>query len=304
MQANQVSITALITAYARAYHATHADPKIFDDFLAHGFFTEEERTFFGHNLAESLAFFDPELAASCPDEESALASVMRIQSAPTTISRGRYTEDSLEAAIKQGVKQYVILGAGMDTFAFRKPELVNQLEVFEVDQASTQDFKRQRLAELGWDIPEQLHFVPVDFTKESLEMALASTSYDPQALSFFSWLGVTFYLTREVVFDTLRTITNVASTGSTLIFDYLDTDAFIPEKASKITQKTLEIVRRAGEPMKAAFDPRTLGAELAGVALCFNENLSPDDLEERYFKGRTDGYHAAPHTHFAQAVVV
>jgi methyltransferase (TIGR00027 family) len=86
--------------------------------------------------------------------------------------RARYAEETLEKAILQGVKQYVILGAGLDTFAFRRPDLLEKLEVFEVDYQATQDFKLHRLAELGWEIPAELHFIPVDFTKENLTIAL------------------------------------------------------------------------------------------------------------------------------------
>jgi len=303
MEKNKVSLTALLTAYARAYHAVHDDPKIFDDFLAYQFFTEEERTSFGQNLADSLKFFDPERAASCPSQATALAWYMRIQGAPTTLSRSRYTEDSLEAAFRQGVRQYVILGAGMDTFALRRPDLVSQLKVFEIDHPLTQAFKLNRLKELGWEIPAQLHFIPVDLTKETLANALRQSPYDPRKPSFFSWLGVTIYLTRAKVFTTLRTIAGIAPAGSSIIFDYLDTDAFIPGKASKQVQLMREIVRRTGEPLKAGFDPVTLATDLADTGLLLHENLSPSDIEERYFQGRTDGYHAFKHFHFVHAVV-
>lgn len=108
MEENQVSLTALISAYARAYHAMHDSPKIFHDFLAYHLFTDEEFTNLGRNLAEALKFFDPERAASCPDQASALAWVMRTQSSPIILSRARYTEDCLETAVEQGVQQYVI----------------------------------------------------------------------------------------------------------------------------------------------------------------------------------------------------
>ncbi|BCU81654.1 putative S-adenosyl-L-methionine-dependent methyltransferase YktD [Polycladomyces abyssicola] len=303
MEENQVSLTALISAYARAYHAMYDSPKIFNDFLAYHLFTDEEFTNMGRNLAGALKFFDPERAASCPDQETALAWVMRTQSTPITLSRARYTEDSLETAVKQGVQQYVILGAGMDTFAFRRPEMLRQLQVFEVDHPATQALKRHRLSRLGWEYPAQLHFVPVDFTKESLVTALKRSSYDQHTLSFFSWLGVTYYLTRDVVFDTLRSLTDIAPVGSTIIFDYLDTDAFVPERAAKRVQRMQEIVRRAGEPMKTGFDPSTLAADLASIGLHLHENLGPSDIEARYFQGRTDGYHAFEHVHFAWAVI-
>ncbi len=304
MEKNKVSLTALLTSYARAYHAVHDAPKIFDDFLAYQFFTEEERKNLEKNLAESLKFFDPERAASCPDQATALAWYMRIQGAPTTISRSRYTEDCLETALQKGVCQYVILGAGMDTFAFRRPDLAGWLEIFEIDHPLTQAFKLSRLKELGWEQPGHLHFIPVDFTKETLANALRQSPYDPQEPSFFSWLGVTIYLTRAEVFTTLRTIAGIAPAGSSIIFDYLDTDAFIPGKASKQVQLMREIVRRTGEPLKAGFEPATLATDLADTGLLLQENLSPSDIEECYFQGRTDCYHAFKHIHFAHAVVI
>ncbi len=303
MEEGKASLTALLTAYARAYHATHDAPKIFDDFLAARWYTEGERAYLEHNLAASLQLLDPERAAACPDEATALAWYMRLQGGPITLSRSRYTEDSLETAVRQGVRQYVILGAGLDTFAFRRPELLRQLCVFEIDHPATQAFKRQRLAELGWAIPAQLYFVPVDFAQENLAEALKRSVYDRRAASFFSWLGVTYYLTRDVVFATLRAITEVAAAGSTIMFDYFDTDAFVPERAATRMQRMQAIVRQAGEPIQMGFDPSTLAGDLAALGLRLHEDLGPSDIERRYFQGRTDGYRAFEHVHFAWAVV-
>lgn len=163
MEENQISRTALGTAYMRAYHAMHDSPKIFDDFLAYHFFPDEIRPIIEQKMAESLHLYNPVRAASCPDQATALACVMRYTAA-SVYSRARYAEDNLIKAVGQGMRQYVILGAGLDTFAFRRPELLEQLQVFEVDHPATQAFKRQRLAEVGWEHPAQLHFVPVDFT--------------------------------------------------------------------------------------------------------------------------------------------
>jgi methyltransferase (TIGR00027 family) len=276
-------------------------PKIFDDFLAIHLFTEEERTNMERNMAEGLKFFDPESYSTCPDQKTALSRMMRGRT--TAISRARYTEESLEIAIRQGGRQYVILGAGMDTFAFRRPELVKQLQVFEVDHPVMQAFKRNRLAELDWELPAQLHFVPVDFTNQSLAAELTHSSYDPLTLSFFSWLGVTYYLPRDTVFTTLQAIADIAPAGSVVIFDYFDNDAFIPEKATKRMQFLQEAVRRVGEPLKTGLDPSTLATDLANIGLRLHENLHPADIERRYFQERTDGYHASEHVHFAWAVV-
>ncbi len=130
------------------------------------------------------------------------------------------------------------------------------------------------------------------------------SSYDPQVPSFFSWLGVTYYLTRGAVFATLRAIADIAPAGSAVIFDYLDTDAFIPEKAAKRVQVMIRDARQiAGEPMITGFDPSSLAAELASTGLRLQEDLSPSDIQGLYFQGRKDGYYACEHLHFAWAVV-
>lgn len=304
MEEGQFSRTALSTAYMRAYHARHDDPKIFDDYLAYHLLTDEIRATLAKHLARPLHHIDPERFASCPDQATALAWSMQAMAVPPIVlGRTRYAEDSLNEAVGQGVQQYVILGAGLDTFAFRRTEMLSQLQVFEVDHPDTQAYKRRRLAEVGWEHPEQLHFVPVDFERESLADALTRSSYNPRVKSFFSWLGVTMYLTREVVWDTLRDLADAAPQGSTVVFDYLDADAFIPERASRRVQVMMDGVRMLGEPMVAGFDPSTLGGELERLGLGLHENLSPADIQERYFRGRTDGYKACEHAYFAWAAV-
>ncbi len=303
MQDNRVSITAIITAYVRAYHATHDNPKIFDDYMAPRLFTEQEMAFFGKSLASTLAFLDPDLAAANPDEASALACVMRLQSAPITLSRSRYTEQVLAKAVAEGVQQYVILGAGLDTFAFRHPEMLGRLQVFEIDHPATQAEMRRRVAAAGWAEPPSLHWIPVDFATQELATALRDSPYDPQKPSFFSWLGVTYYLTREQVLNTLRVIARLAPSGTPIIFDYHEADAFDPERAGKIIRRVQEIVKTAGEPMKTGFDPSTLRAELAPLGWALVEDLGPNEIQERFFSGRTDGYHAFEQTHFARATV-
>jgi len=123
-------------------------------------------------------------------------------------------------------------------------------------------------------------------------------------LSFFSWLGVSFYLTREVVFDTLQSLASGAARGSTIVFDYLDADAFIPEKVSKRVQQMQWMAAQLGEPMKAGFDPLALSADLDRIGLRLEENLDPATIEARYFQGRSDHYHAVEHFHYARAVVI
>jgi methyltransferase (TIGR00027 family) len=245
MEEKQAGITALITAYARAYHATHDSPKIFDDYLADQMYTDEERTRFDCLLSTTLSLIDPDLAAAKPDQAAALAQVMQRHNGPITLSRSRFSENCLAEAIRGGVQQYVILGAGLDTFAFRNIGLMKDIQVFEIDHPVTQAMKHQRISMAGWSIPDHLHFIPVDFTKTGLAVELRRSAYDPRQLSFFSWLGVTYYLPEEALLTTLRDIASIAETGSSLVFDYLDADAFIPEKAGRRIRVMQQIAQQA-----------------------------------------------------------
>jgi methyltransferase (TIGR00027 family) len=304
MEADQVSRTAMETAFMRAYHAANDHPKIFDDHLAHRLITAQEYRESEERHLKAFHLFDPVRSAECPDRARALSCWMQSGAAPAIVlGRAQYAEAILEQAVKRReVQQYVILGAGMDTFAFRRPDLLAGLQVFEVDHPATQAHKRQRLLALG-DLPPQLHFLQVDFSRENLAAALRRSSYDPLAPSFFSWLGVTYYLSREAAWATLGAIAEVAPAGSGVIFDYLEIDAFVPEKVARRVQFMMEIVSRVGEPMLTGFDPLTLAPDLDRLGLGLREDLGPAKIQSNFFEGRTDGYHACEQAHFAWATV-
>jgi methyltransferase (TIGR00027 family) len=308
MKENQASLTAMMVAYMRAYHAIHATDKIFDDFLAYDLIPEDKRELIEQYLTELSLTCDKELndsenTASLSDRISTLEFSMQVIS--NVISRTRYAEDTLEKAFRQGVRQCVILGAGMDTFAFRRSEMLEELEVFEVDHPATQEFKLHRLAELEWEHPTKLHFIPTDFTKESLVTVLTRSSfYDPNVKSLFSWLGVVSYLSHEDIFATLRSIAEIAPAGSIVVFNYADTNTFIPEKLSPQMKEFMKLLRKIGEPIKmSGFNPSRLAEDLKSLGFRLQENLSPVNIEGRYFKGRTDGLHAYEYGYFACAVV-
>jgi methyltransferase (TIGR00027 family) len=302
MEANQFSKTALVTAYIRAYHAAHDEPKIFADLLAHRLITMEDPQSRQVRLIDSLQSAEPELVHPYFHQTSALPWWIRVI-AGAVLSRARYVEDCLEQAIRQGVRQYVILGAGMDTFAFRRSDLVEQLQIFEVDHPETQAFKRQRLAAAGLDPPKAVHFIPANLERENLAAVLQHSAYDPELLTFFGWMGVTYYLDSESVFATWREIAEVAPGGSSVVFDYLDTGFFAPENPHKSVQAVLDNVRRIGEPMSTGFEPPELARRLSRLGFRLQEDLSAADIEARYFREGPDGYHAGKHIHFAWAVV-
>lgn len=304
MKEQRFSQTALGTAFIRGYHSLYDTPKIFDDPLAYSLVSEAERSRIAGHLIARLRTIDPSGAAASPEDDTALQRMLQTWSmAPTVLSRARYAEDALRKAKCKGVRQYVILGAGMDTFAFRRQEMLEGLKVFEVDHPATQALKRKRIAGLGWQIPAQLHFIPLDFVTEDLDKMLSCHPYDPSVLTFFSWLGVTYYLAHDTVFATLRAITKISPPGSAVVFDYFDPGEDCTGKEAERLQAIMDSLQALGEPMKAGLDSSTLALDLARIGMRLQETLSPRDIQQRYFQGRPDRYRASKHTRFALAVV-
>jgi methyltransferase (TIGR00027 family) len=304
MEKNRVSRTSLAAAFMRGYHSLYVRPKIFDDPLANSLLTGEQRSIIARRLIERFRSIDPSGAASCADDTGALERVLQLMtSSSTVLSRARYAEQALAQAVGQGMRQYVILGAGMDTFAFRCRDTLDRLEVFEIDHPATQAYKRDRIAGLGWEIPTQLHLVSVDFTEDNLDKLLKSPPYDPRALTFFSWLGVTYYLSCDTVFDTLSVVARISPKGSMIVFDYLDLSMYSTGMASERVKALMDSLQSLGEPLKTGFDPSTLDSDLARIGLGLRENLTPTDIQQRYFEGRTDDYRASQYIHFALAEV-
>jgi methyltransferase (TIGR00027 family) len=301
MEENKVSITALVCGFTRAYHATNDSPKIFDDFFASKLFTSEEISFFGSRLADMLRLYDPQAAEEAPDETTALRLIMQTYNSSTILGRARFTEDCLEKAINEGLEQYVILGAGMDTFAQRRPELADRLQVFEVDHPATQANKQERLLRVSAELPKNLHLVPVIFGKDDLNASLLKAGYDPAKPGFFSWLGVTYYLDRNAIQATLQNLSELSIPGSMLVFDYSNNNDNLPESISHRSKVTHSITRQTGEPMKTSFVPADLENDLRQYRFATVENLTPDEIENRYFSNRNDLYHAFENVHFMHA---
>jgi len=200
--------------------------------------------------------------------------------------RSRYTEDRLAAAVERGVRQYVILGAGLDTFAYRNP--FPSLRVFEADFPATQEMKRAMLAEAGIAVPENLTFVPLDFEHKTLTASLSEAGVDAAAPTFFGWLGVIPYLTLEAFRATLATIGQSAA-GSGVSFDYaLPPETLSPEGRIAF-ERLADRVAAAGEPFQLFLTQEALEAELEQAGFGRVEQLNYDQLNAIYFKDRADG---------------
>ena len=244
---NAPSKTCLYVAAGRALGAREPDESIRNpDYLAERLLGPEERAM----VADQAVVQALDL-----DFAEARKNIEALSSAIMMIIRTRFIEERLELVIRDGVTQVVILGAGFDTRAYRLTELLQAVPVFEVDQPSTQEYKKRRIRETGIEVPPNLTYVPVDFRHDKLGEVLAAAGYASNLKTFFIWEGVTMYLPEAAVEETLRWVAAQAP-GSTIIFDFVgamlirfmataDLSKF-PEAA----QKAFERLRRltAGEP--------------------------------------------------------
>jgi methyltransferase (TIGR00027 family) len=261
-------------AYLRAHHARNGRPRIFDDFLAARLVSAAERASIERRAIDALRRSRPGPGSARGPRRALLRDALNARGAQAEIvARARFTEDRLLQAVRSGVSQYVILGAGLDTFALRRPDLADRLAVFELDLPAFQAAKKARLAAAGLPSPANLHFVAAHFERESLADVLLRSAYRTDRKTFFSCLGVTFYLSRRAVLDLLRSVGLAAPAGSRLAFDYLDLDAFDPDKASKQIGEIMRVVGEAGEPMRCGLDPRRLPAQLRGLGLRVVEHV-------------------------------
>lgn len=223
---------------------------------------------------------------------------------PILYSRTRFSEDCLEAEVRQGLTQCVILGSGFETFAYRRPDLLTDLQVFELDMPSVQIVKRQRIAAAGLEIPPQLNLLPFDFIRQTLPGVLLASSYHLARPAFFSWFGITYYLSKEMIFSTLADIRSVAEPGSSIVFDYIDRDALACQAALVTNPLLSDSVRTGGQPLRSAFDPESLAAELWLVGMKLEENLPPREIANRYCDTGRELPFPCEHIHFARAVCI
>jgi len=202
------------------------------------------------------------------------------------VVRSRLAEDECASAFANGVRQCVILGAGLDTYAYRQPNAA--LRMFEVDLPATQQWKRDCLRAARIPVPSALSYVPVDFETSTLSQGLAQAGFDPDQPAFFIWLGVVMYLEHQAVTDTLRFIANCAA-GSTVVFDYVVTAESLPPLLRVPMQVMAKHLAARGEPWKSYYEPAALANQLGELGFARVHNFTPHELNQRYFSDRQDG---------------
>jgi len=281
LDSGEPSATAMGVAMRRAAHQLFDDPRVFEDPLATRIIGEAALKRLKGELERHLHPFSRALTAH-------------------VIARSRYAEDRLEQAYGRGVRQYLVLGAGLDTFAWRNPH--PDLRVFEVDHPSTQAWKLAQLQAAGVEAPATLAFAPVDFQTGTLAEGLDAAGFDASRPTFVSWLGVTMYLEEGAA---LRTLADLAAlpASSEVVFDF----SVSPERLDPLARKAREFlvarVAAAGEPFRSSFDPAALSGQLASLGFSEVELLGAEALNRLYFEGRSDGLRLAGASRIARARV-
>jgi methyltransferase (TIGR00027 family) len=266
--------TAEGAVMGRATHALHAESPILDDTWA-------------------IHLLDPELRAQVRDPESAATSADwgEFDFAPLfalNVGSLRYAEDEVERCVRDGVDQYLILGAGFDTFALRRGDLCDRVQVYEVDHPDVQALKRERIASADATPASLPTFVPVDFESTSLTGGLAATAFDAKRRCVVSWMNTLPYLTEAAIAATLRELASLSAPGSRLALNYSCDVPLSPDQVTYL--QTLQgKVSQAGEPLQSRFKPEAFQSLLDAVGFSVIDHATEQDLTERYFAGRADG---------------
>ena len=258
MKANEPSRTALMIARQRAAHQMLDQGAILCDPFAMKILGEDEeyvRTFAsGHPLASIGRLF--------------------------TAARSRIAEDALSGAVESGIRQIVILGAGLDTFALRSPHESRQIRIFEVDHPATQSWKRQRLRDAQLALPPDLHFVPVDFERDELGESLVGAGFQQNAPAFFSWLGVVPYLTQDAIGDTLDYIASIQN--SEVVFDYMEPPQAFSEEVRALVTKRTEQLERIDERWASRLEPAGVSAMLRSHGFCDIKDIDFQEIRSMF----------------------
>ena len=263
----------MLTAAARALHREEAPPLVLDDPLALQLAGEP-----GADLLERA--------------RGLLGADGVLSFSRWVCARSRVTEDLVDSSIAEGIGQYVILGAGLDSFGYRRRDLEDRLRVFEVDHPASQQWKRERLRQVGISPPRNLVFTPVDFETQTLESGLRAAGFDFTAAAVFGWLGVTMYLTQEAIRATLQFVASCAS-GTRIAFTYNRPTSDVDAASARVTNTLADLIGQNGEPFVTVFTPEEIEELMSALGYVDIVHFGPDEAVRAFFGHRSDARIAA-----------
>lgn len=268
------SKTADLTAAIRALHVRQFSPPVFNDSLAFTFCTPFWKAVVSTPLLTRIVV------------DGILGKMSPIS--PEVVVRGQWCEDIVEIAVAQGIDQFVILGAGYDTLALRRPDLVANASLWELDQAATQREKLRRMEKHGLAKPANTHYVEADLEVEKLDAALEAAGMDLKRPALFVWLGVTYYLTMDAITQTLNLISSRMAPGTVILFDYMADEESTNPKWRELRTGCAAFVAKRGEPWISFFKPKELDGFVQTCGYSEVVNMEPDQISPHYLQKHSE----------------
>jgi|GEM_PF-67714 len=297
---NRSNIIPLVSAFAAAYHNVQSDNPIIKDEIITKLISGDERRQIESYIFGACDIFAADLKAKANDERELMSELVRLQLASLPMERQRFCEEALATAARSGTTQYVVLGAGLDTYAWRQPDN-SRLQIFEVDTPQEQETKRARLERAGLKIPDNLHFVPCDFLSENLGEELAKAGFKSTKRTFFSLLGVCHYLDVDTITKLMTDLSHLCTNGSSVCFDVADNEI---ENANELRSRNMvEMAKARNASISYTTDEFSLMSQLEDTHFMVYEYADSNELNERYFADRDDGMTAFEHISMALAVM-
>lgn len=281
---DNTSLTALMSAFSRAYVNQHSNTPVFHDELAIKMFSQDEYK---------------EMEKFISMSGNSVTDYVYKNLAPTPLARSRFCEDSLETAILTGTSQYVILGSGFDTFSFRNTH--RNIRIFEIDKEKTIRNKLSRIHRAGLSVPDNVCYISADLSKDSLISVLEKHGFDRSKKTFFSCLGLLYYLTNDEISELFESIAGFAASGSTVVFDFADSHLFSSDVPR--VKNMLAMAEKSGEPMRSCFGYGEPEKMLEKHNFLIYEFLNRDEIQSRFFAECNNEMTAFENINYAQAVL-
>ena len=283
--------TAEATAAMRAAHSLFHQPVVFNDPYALQLTSPTLRWIFQNRFFQWLL------------TQKFISGSLRPITAQV-VSRSQYTEEKFEQAVSKGISQYVIIGAGFDSFCLRRPDFSVNLQIYEIDHPATQQIKQKRLGKILNSSLEGVEFLAVDLEKQTVPEALSDSSFLKDKRAFFSWLGTIPYLSEDAVFTVLCDLASFAAKGSEIVFDYSIPVEMWPFEERQALGRIMRLIGRRGEPIKSFFKPDAFSDEISRLGYKILENISPAEINRKYFLDRADGLvtHSAAYNIHAEII--
>lgn len=274
---NNFSTTSLMSAFGRAYHAENEIKPVFDDYLAKDLLSNEEYTNMQNAILNGIDFFDPSKKDTFDQNDKKLRYLVNNHIATLPLCRAAYAENALKTAAKSGTEQYVILGAGLDTFAYREKNFVLHHKVFEVDILQTQTDKIERLKRANIKPGKNVVFVEANFAKDDIGKKLKESGFDPSKKTLFSLLGVSYYLSKDEFEGVVYTLSKIMAEGSSFVFDMGD-EYFFDSQDNRV-KNIITLAKTCHEPMKSCYSYSEIEKMLEKYNLLIYDFLFPEDIQ-------------------------